>query len=287
MLKLIGNVLNMTNIFKRLLSGSIFFLGKTIEIWVNLSHRSIEFRDKYGFNIYLKPGDEISLYYNRRSITDSTNIIDFLFMNCKEKSICFDLGANMGSISLVMWRKAGINGKVISIEADPYNIDRIKTNLLLNNFPTNYVKNVAIADKEGVLQLRRYIGINGWQTVGNPTFAESYDCELIKVSAISFSNLMDEYNLDSVDIVKIDIEGAELLALQGMGQYLKNKKIGCVIFEVNYLMLEGCNKSVADLMIFWNNYDYELWKLTQQGSLEKMTNQWPENFIGDCVAIPK
>jgi len=260
--------------------------GKIVELGVNFRQQPIVFQDRNGFRFQLLPGDEISSYWKRRSVTDSINVVDFILENIKKDSVCIDIGSHIGGISIPLLYMSGLDGKVISVDADPHNVERIKTNLEINDYPKN-VKHAALTDKKGVVQLICYVGINGWQTLGNPHFAEGYKSSLIEVPAISFSDLMEEFGLESVDFVKIDVEGAEPMVFCGMAEFLKQKRIGCVIFEVNHLTLEGFGKTVDDLMSFWNNYDYELWRLGSEGSLEPITDKWPENCIGDCVALPR
>ena len=98
---------------------------------------------------------------------------------------------------------------------------------------------------------------------------------------------MEYFNLESADLVKIDVEGAEPMVLSGMVRFLQEKRIKCVIFEVNHLMLEGLDKTVDDLMCIWDNYDYDLYRLLSDGTLSKLSNKWPEKLIGDCIALAR
>jgi len=257
-----------------------------VERWVNLTHHSLVFTDWLGFHYQLLPGDEIGVYWKRHSVNDAINIVHFILKNITEEWTCIDIGSHIGGVSVPMWSKVGLTGKVISVEADPRNIERIKASLQLNGYPQDYVFNAAITDKKGVVQLRCYEGINGWQTLGNPSFAASYKHFLIEVSAVTFCDLTKNYELESVDLVKVDVEGAELHVLSGMIPFLKDKRIGCVIFEVNHLMLEGFGKTVSELISFWGDFDYDLCRLAPDGSLLELKNEWPNNVIGDCVAFP-
>lgn len=262
-------------------------IGKCIEIYINATNKKFIFQDKYGFLYQLSPGDDIATYYVNQATTDSTAVINYILKSLENGSICIDIGSRIGGISIPMWHKSGLEGRVISIEADPQNIKLIKENLTLNMYPSDYVRNVAITNHKGVVQLRRYEGINGWQTLGNPSFASAYKSILIEVAAMRFSDLIDEFKLTSVDLVKIDVEGAEPMVFEGMIDNLRKKQIKCLIFEVNYLMLEGFGKTVEDLMSFWDNYDYNLYQLLSDGSLQKLSYEWPDGVIGDCVALPR
>lgn len=262
-------------------------IGSIVELWVNTTGKSVIFTDWAGYRYRQFRGDDIRFCWKFNSATDSTDVVRYILNNAKQGWTCVDVGAKIGSISVPMWSKVGSAGKVISVEADPRNIERIKSNLSLNGYLQDYVVSAALTDTKGTLQLRCYEGINGWQTLGNPSFAESYKSFFIEVPAISFSDLMEMFGLGSIELVKIDVEGAELLVFKGMTAFLQEKRIGCVIFEVNHLMLDGFDKTVYDLMSFWDDLDYELWQLAQDGSLVAIRGKWPSDFIGNCVAFPR
>ena len=82
------------------------------------------------------------------------------------------------------------------------------------------------------------------------------------------------------------MNGAEILVLNGMRRFLKEKRIKCVVFEVNQLMLEGMNSDVSQLFSFWKEFDYELWRLDDDGTPAAIEGSWPSNLIADCIAFP-
>ena len=264
------------------------FVGKIFELGVNITHKPIIFQDPSGFFFRLEKGDQIATYYQRGSVSGSSDLQKYISnSNLQLGSTCIDIGCRVGTVSLPMWKKVGKSGIVISVDADPLNIEKIKMNFSLNGFPSKYVYHAAISNRIGFSQLRCYKGINGWQTLGDPTFASAYENYSIEVPTIIFSDLMEYFNLESADLVKIDVEGAEPMVLSGMVRFLQEKRIKCVIFEVNHLMLEGLGKTVDDLMCIWDNYDYDLYRLLSDGTLFKLSNKWPEKLIGDCIALAR
>lgn len=258
-----------------------------LELKLKIGQKPIIFTD-WARNLYWQyPNDNIRYNWKRKSVTDAKHIVRYIFDNVKRGWICVDIGANIGAVSIPLWSKVGSTGSVYSVEPDPSNIDKIKSNLKLNNFPRDSVVNIAISDKKGVMPLRIYPDFNGWQTFGNPSFAKEYKSYVIEVPVISFEEFMETCKIKSVDFVKIDVEGAEILVLNGMRSFLSEKSIGSLVFEVNHLMLEGMNSNVSDLFSFWEEFDYELWRLADDGTLVAIEETWPNNIIGDCIAFPR
>ena len=123
--------------------------------------------------------------------------------------------------------------------------------------------------------------------MGNPSFSKDYKSHTISIPAITFSDIITQYQIQYVDFVKIDIEGAELKVFSDMKSFLVNKQIGCVVFEVNPLTLEGFGRTVFDLFQFWKDIDYTLWRVDKRGFLQPLLKKWPDDQIGDCVALPR
>lgn len=262
--------------------------GKYLEYVVNVRKSPICFTDMFGKKYWQYPGDHICANWQRRSVTDSCNVIRFIQNTVKPGWTCLDLGANIGAVSVPLWHQVGPTGQVISVEPDPRNIPRIQKNLALNNCSSEFVINTAITDTAQTMQLRCYPECNGWQTLGTTTaaFAHGYDFYTVDVRTMTFEQLMRQYQLTSCDLVKIDVEGAEILVLKGMRPFLQAHQIQYVIFEVNQATLEVLGGSVSQLMAFWDGLAYTLWKLDPQGVPHPLGNtDWNEDGVGDCVAV--
>jgi FkbM family methyltransferase len=274
----------------RALRKSVSFMqelpGVFLQFKVNRSKKPIIFRDRFGFQFWQYPGDDVRYHRRHNAITDSVGVVNFILKHVKQGSTCVDIGAAQAAVSVSMWSKTGLSGRVISVEADVSKIPRIKANLKLNGFPQDLVAGVAISDGVGIRSLRCYPDSPGWNTFGNPEFARDYDSFVIDVQTIDFSRLLQSYEIDYVDLVKLDTEGAELLILQGMHRYLAEQRIGCVVFEVNPLTLPGLGTTVHQLLSFWDNLQYLLYQLSGDGHLTPLlNNSWPSGKAGDCVAL--
>ncbi len=147
--------------------------------------------------------------------------------NVKKGDIVIDIGANIGHYTLLMSRLAGPGGKVYSFEPDPRNFD-----LLSKNIAYFHLTNV-VAEMKGVAETASTRELYIDSGVSNHFFQDPD-----AVSGLSFNEAetvtLDGYFTDPgqrVDLVKMDIEGCEMLALQGMAGILERNRGIKLVFE--------------------------------------------------------
>lgn len=137
--------------------------------------------------------------------------------------VCADLGANIGYFTLLLGKLVGPTGQVIAFEAHPSNARLVSKNIQINNYiPWCKVENTAVSDgtkKHLKLYPGRAIGGSAeWNIIGKDVLGE------IK-KAIMFvpACALDDYfpKRTRLNFIKMDIEGAEALALSGMQRILR------------------------------------------------------------------
>jgi len=134
----------------------------------------------------------------------------------------YDVGANIGYISLMFAKLIGPSGKIFSFEALPENIKRFKRNKALNDFARNIkIIRAAVIDKSGTTQFLRHKSSAMGKAVGSAGRQEQYQ-ESINVPAVSLDDFVFIENNPAPDLIKMDIEGGEALALQGMQKIFNN-----------------------------------------------------------------
>jgi FkbM family methyltransferase len=138
-----------------------------------------------------------------------------------------DVGACWGLYTVNASKQVGKNGLVIAIEPHPESycfLVFIKSLLRLRNVTT---VNAALSNRN--TNLKFYFGNKNALS----SLKEEYDAGLgfTQVKAITFDTLMDNYSLEKVDAIKIDVEGAELDVLEGMTKALKSCKY--ITFEIH------------------------------------------------------
>jgi FkbM family methyltransferase len=137
-----------------------------------------------------------------------------------------DLGGNIGFGS-VFFSKIFPEAKFAVVEPDPRNLPLLRTNLGLNRVPATVIEG-AIGSAAGTLALR--FGTN--PTCSSLAGTGMHDLShSVTVTVTTVPKVMEQAGWDHVDLVKIDIEGAEEDLLAHDNQWLA--KVGAIIMEVH------------------------------------------------------
>jgi FkbM family methyltransferase len=122
---------------------------------------------------------------------------------------CFlDLGANIGFYSLMASRVVGPTGRVLAVEADPFNFEMLERNLALNGVNNVDAVRVGLSDRSETLRL----GISTTGNRGGNSFLSSSP-EGVMVECLPLSQLLRDRGVTQVAGAKIDIEGFEMRVL--------------------------------------------------------------------------
>ena len=138
----------------------------------------------------------------------------------KEGDTIVDVGAGTGWETLFFSRSAGVSGRVISIEAHPGTFRCLAKMCERNGLENVTLVQAAIADQEGQVQLS-----DSDEHEGNSVVKTGPG---VRVPATTLDAVFRTFGLSRVDFLKMNIEGAERLALSGMGEMVRKTKNVCI-----------------------------------------------------------
>ena len=139
----------------------------------------------------------------------------------KPGMVAYDLGANIGYVSLLLARTVSPGGQVIGFEALPENFERLKANLALSALLNVRPIPQAISDKSGVAKFLVHESGGMGKLAGSTGRDHIYRREL-KVESITLDDFVFEKSNPKPDLIKVDIEGGEALALVGMRRVIQD-----------------------------------------------------------------
>jgi FkbM family methyltransferase len=133
----------------------------------------------------------------------------------------FDVGANIGYITLMLARAVGPTGRVVAFEALPANVERLQKNLALNALEARVaVEPRAVAGGEGTVRFHVHASGGMGKAEGSASrWNQRYQSE-IAVPSTSLDAFVYQRGGPVPQLIKMDIEGGEVLALPGMRRLL-------------------------------------------------------------------
>jgi FkbM family methyltransferase len=202
--------------------------------------------------------------------------------------VCVDIGAAGGAHLLVMARGAGSDGRVLGIEPRPGSRRVLQGIVALNGLSRRVtLRQVALSDGPGRVTLRIPIVPTRAHVPGSSTdpttaaFAR-LPHRRIEVPTVALDALLDEEGLDRVDIVKCDVEGAELLALAGAQRVLSTLRPIWII-EADDLHQRRFDRTAQDVLDAVTRHDYGVYRF-RRGALEPVVQATPDE--DDYVFVP-
>jgi FkbM family methyltransferase len=135
-------------------------------------------------------------------------------------AIIYDVGANIGYVSLLLAKAAGIHGHVYAFEALPGNAEQWLQNVALNGMESRLSLYAgAVTDCAGPVRFLVHASGGMGKAAGSAGRADQYQSE-ISVPGISLDEFVYRQGNPPPQVVKMDIEGGEVLALPGMRRVL-------------------------------------------------------------------
>ncbi|HAF62450.1 MAG TPA: hypothetical protein DCK95_09000 [Anaerolineaceae bacterium] len=139
---------------------------------------------------------------------------------CKPGMTVYDIGANIGYISLMAAKQAGETGHVIAFEPLPANCERLRKNIALNNLQTRItLQQSAVVDNPGRITFMVHRSGAMGKAQGSLGRDEQY-IDRVEVDAIGLDDFIFLKQNLRPDLIKMDIEGGEALAVAGMQRTL-------------------------------------------------------------------
>lgn len=176
-----------------------------------------------------------------------------------------DVGANVGEITLVAAKRL-TRGRVLAFEPMPQAFAQLSRNVALNNLTGVELFNIGLFDKTGSLPMyQKQDIIFGTINEGVPSlFSTGDDPEEVRVPLRRFDDVAQECGLTRLDVMKIDVEGAELMVLRGAESLIKRFR-PLIIVELCDVNLQKAGYTVGELIHYLGSLEYDVQTLDDSG----------------------
>jgi len=178
----------------------------------------------------------------------------------KPGMVVFDLGANFGWFTLVLSKLVGNLGKVYSFEADPSLVNTLRENVKLNNFSNVLIQPIAVSNKTGISKF----SLNESYDTRNQLDSISPSKNTVDVKITSLDEFCIKEKLEKVDFIKMDIEGSEPKALEGMKKIISENPQLKIITEFNQNAMLSVGSSSEDMINFLHNSGFVIEEIDEK-----------------------
>jgi FkbM family methyltransferase len=189
--------------------------------------------------------------------------LEFILRVLRPGMTFFDVGANVGIFSLAAGQKLRRKtGLIFAFEPCPATFSILEKNLALNHLAEVRTVRAAVSDQTGEALLfvnaRFKDGLNSLQ---DPSHSDAEVVGREPVPTVTLDDFIARSSIPRVDVMKVDVEGAELLVFRGASQLLKRSDAPLILYEGYSWCAAGFHYHPVELMWLLASFGYELFVL--------------------------
>jgi FkbM family methyltransferase len=230
---------------------------QAVERWgKHLASRPLTAELVNGCQVYCDLGDEVQRQIYFLGLYEPVE--SYLFTQLVKPGMCVvDAGANVGQYTLLASTAVGPRGHVHSFEPVPATFANLEHNVLANQ-----LANVSLF-RAALWQVRTEVSLgisqkDAGNNAGAYTITLPDSGAVVKASAISLDEHAAEHRIQRIDVIKMDIEGAELFALRGMTELLRQHK-PTILLEINRPLALRAGYLPEQTWEFLSQFGYRGW----------------------------
>lgn len=192
---------------------------------------------------------------------------------CRNESVFFDIGANVGYYSLIA-AKTNPNNRIYAFEPVSRTYERAAANIKLNQLNNVFLHKKIISNHSGVASIN--VGNENNWGMSSLVQHDQLSGNSEQVESITLDNFVKEQKINRLDLVKIDVEGFEMNVLEGMNDTLNLFK-PIILIEILDHNLEANGHKPSDIYNFLWEKGYHSYKILDN-KLEQIHT--PESYHG-------
>jgi len=199
---------------------------------------------------------------------------EFLKDILRTDDIVVDVGANVGTLSIPAALHCS-GGKVVSIEAHPATVGFLKENIALNKLTNIIAIHTAVGNKEGSIFFS--------DEANDDQNKISQNQEGISVPIQTLDKLLAEHHIETITLLKIDVEGYEKFVLEGAASVLRGTN--AVFFEAWDKSFAYYNYSFSDVYDLLTDMGFSVYRFQTARSLLKVERSFSAEVCQNMLAL--
>lgn len=247
------------------------------------------FRDRDGNRLLLHPHYFIDYQVIAFGVYD-TKLNRFLKRAVMPSMTCLDVGANIGCVTIHLSKLVGPLGRVFAFEPVPHLFERLRENIALNDFGRiAFPHQMALSKEAGHATIKAAQencdnqGMASLRNTDHPRLTNA-----IQIQTTTLDAFVRDNNIEHIDLIKMDVQGAEAWVVEGGTNTLRRLKPE-LLLEVSPYDLRSFGKTSADLLQLVESLGYECFQLRvcgRVGDLVRAANTGSDFAADDLYCRP-
>lgn len=216
-----------------------------------------EVAEVQGHKMYLDRGDSLGLSVFGVFEPFMTKMVN---KEVKEGDVVVDIGASIGYYTLIFAKLVGENGKVFAFEPAPDIFALLDKNVKTNGYKNVIMKQNAVSNKTEKSKLY----LCGYNNMAH-TLCDLHDGyhQWVEIESIKLNDYFADYN-GKIDLIKLDVEGAECAAVEGLSNLLEKNKNVKIITEFHPKWLKMFGSDPEEYLNLLVKYGFKLYNINEE-----------------------
>lgn len=228
-------------------------------------------KDRLARRVYLEGYSDRELAY----------LVDLVL---KPGMVFFDVGAHFGQFTLMASPRVGARGQVHGFEPTTETFGQLKANIELNALENVTINHNAVYHEKTTLELKVCDSGRGeFNTLGQPARRGGGVDHIEKIEAIRLDDYVVEHQIGRVDLMKIDVEGAEDFVLRGGADLLSREDAPILSIEFSERNVEAMGYGVDVIRTRMQGFGYTLFSFTPESGILSPFPDDAQHADGDNV----
>ncbi len=195
--------------------------------------------------------------------------------------VFFDVGANLGYHTLLASKRVGVSGKVHSFEPAPLQFNHLKLNIEINRADNVAANNCAVAESSGYREL---FMSDGWNQGAHSLSKTDRQEHTWRVPCVSIDDYTYKTGVKKIDVMKVDVEGAELFVFKGAERVLTSSPPPLLVFEAGEGFTKAFGYSTSDVKQTVEQFGYTLYRIEDTPHPVRLSASSIETYV-NVVAV--
>ena len=207
---------------------------------------------------------------------DNQHLIKLVEIFSKQGRNILELGCHVGTMSVPA---AALGRNVLAIDASQTHVELVRASAIHNQLANLKAIRYAISQENGYVNFQED-GPFG-RIISNPSSKQEN-----MVPSKRVDSLLEEFGWESVDLIKIDIEGSELNALKSMEDFLAQSNAPVIIYESNGVTFDLYDYSIPFIRDYLEDLGYKTYRFEKERFIYCPPRQLQPEVCLDAIALP-